>query len=110
MAGECDAVLFENLAMNDVVNRLADENRRGELWTKKIVAIRHRAIPRSDMIDHPDVVKSLNRLANRENACAIVVIRQIVFERWSRKIRVAAEVMFVGVIVPEPAWIIIAKP
>src|SRR5436190_20090253 len=98
MAGESYTVGFENFAMDGIVNWLADKNPRREGWPKKRVPVRHRTIARRDVIHHTDIIEPLDRLANGKNACAVAVVRKIVFKGWSGQIGVPTEVTLVGII------------
>src|ERR1051326_8257300 len=110
MAGEGDAVGFQDLAMNEVIDRFADENAGGKGRAEQAVAIRRGAVGGGHMPDGADLVEALQRPADGENSGGVTVVGQGAFVRWYGQMWIAGEVVFRQEVMPKPGGVVVSEP
>ena len=74
MTGEADAIRFEDFAMDEIVDRFADENAGGKIGTENLVPIRSGAVGGGDVAECANVIESLEQASDRKNARGIFVV------------------------------------
>src|ERR1043166_4217746 len=110
MTGEGDAVWFEHLTMDDVVDGIADEDAGGKVGTEQLVAIGGGTVARGDVMELARIVETLTSAAGGIQAGGVGIVREHLFGGTHREMAIARQVMFGEKIVPQPGGIIIAKP
>ncbi len=93
MAGEADAIRFEDFAVDEIVDRFTNKNAGGEIGIENIVSIRSRAVGGGHVAERADVIESLEQASDRKNARGIFVIGENTICRADWEMRVAAEVL-----------------
>src|ERR1051326_348840 len=76
VAGESDAVRFQDFAVNHVLRRLADKDTGGKSRTEQPVAIRRGAVGGSQIVGCLRPVEALLRPADGKDACRVRIVGQ----------------------------------
>src|SRR5207248_258559 len=94
VAAEAHTISFENLAMNQVINRLAYENTRAKFRPEQFVAIRGCAVGGGNVAHGANIIEPLQGTRHREDASCILVVRKDPAGALHRQMRVARDVLF----------------
>src|SRR5205814_3074935 len=102
MAGKGNAVRLQHFAMDQVVDRFADENAGCELGAEKLIAVRSWAVAGGNVISLGWIIEPLQGPAARITPRGVGIIRQHLFRCFDREMRISGEVVLREIIVPEP--------
>src|SRR5206468_8313191 len=101
---------LEHFAMNQVVNRFADENAAGVVRPEQVIAIRRGTVGGSHMTVRADDVETLERLADKEDLGGILVVGESLRCSMHGQSGIPHDIMFMQEEVITPGAIVIAKP
>src|SRR6185369_13044189 len=107
---ECDAVWFEDHAMDEIVHRLANEGIAEIVLAEKIIAVDADAAAGSDVVERAGIVEALERAADGMNEIRVRAGGNGNARSGRGDVRVAAEVAIINRIKPGSGAVVAAEP